>query len=81
MEERAHCDLNAVALCSGSQFIDYHTQMGHASPETTMEQQHRNIVADSAECVFKGRVRVDGVAQVLRSMYICMYVCMCVSEW
>ncbi|KAG5192431.1 hypothetical protein JKP88DRAFT_259387 [Tribonema minus] len=68
---KAHCNLNAAALCSGDQSVDFHTQMGHAAPDTTMEQQHRNIVADSSDCIFKGRVRVDGIAQGTDAHQLC----------
>jgi Fe-S cluster assembly protein SufD len=66
-----HTEIKAAALCNDRQFIDFHTQLGHAAPDTTSEQQQRNILAGSSECIFRGRIRVDGIAQKTDAHQIC----------
>lgn len=67
----AHTELRAAALTDGKQFIDYHTQLGHGAESTTSIQQQRNILAGSSECIFRGRIRVDQVAQKTDAFQIC----------
>ncbi|CAM9389980.1 unnamed protein product [Chrysoparadoxa australica] len=69
--EEAHTDLAGLVLASGNQQLDNHTELGHSVPGATSEQDQRQILADSSDVVFKGRIRVDGIAQQTDSNQIC----------
>jgi Fe-S cluster assembly protein SufD len=69
--ENARTSLACVLLSDGRQSMDLHSSIVHAAPNSQSFQQHRNLVADRSECVFKGRIRVDQVAQGTNSNQLC----------
>eukprot|EP00927_Polykrikos_kofoidii_P041474 TRINITY_DN35366_c0_g1_i1.p1 TRINITY_DN35366_c0_g1~~TRINITY_DN35366_c0_g1_i1.p1 ORF type:complete len:621 (+),score=73.78 TRINITY_DN35366_c0_g1_i1:129-1991(+) len=61
--ESSSCEVRGVTLASKKQQLDLHTLIHHMEPRCRSKQQQKNIVADSAECIFKGTIRVDKEAQ------------------
>merc|ERR1712178_484720 len=43
----------------------------HDAPDCESEQQHRNMVSNMGECIFKGRINVPEVAQGTESEQLC----------
>lgn len=68
--ESSSCDLTGVMMADQRQQLDLHSDIHHSVPGCTSKQQHKNIVADSAECIFKGSIRVDPEAQQTKSSQI-----------
>jgi len=58
-------------LGNGDQQLDLHSLIHHSVPGCESRQQHKNIVGDTAECIFKGSIRVDKLAQQTKSEQIC----------
>jgi len=69
--ENARTSLACVLLSDGRQSMDLHSSITHAAPNSQSFQEHRNLVADRSECIFKGRIRVDQVAQGTNSNQLC----------
>lgn len=69
--EGGSCEVNATMIAGEQQQLDLHSLIHHVAPGCESKQQHKNIVGGSAECVFKGSVRVDRDAQQTRSSQIC----------
>mmetsp|Transcript_125637 Transcript_125637/g.391190 ORF Transcript_125637/g.391190 Transcript_125637/m.391190 type:complete len:560 (+) Transcript_125637:2-1681(+) len=67
----ASCDVSAVMVASGAQQLDLHSLIHHIVPGCESKQQHKNLVADAAECIFKGSIVVDKEAQQTRSSQLC----------
>lgn len=63
----AHCDLNGIYLVRGSEHVDYHTCIEHASPHCTTDEVFRGIVGDDASAVFNGRIHIHPDAQKTRA--------------
>lgn len=62
----------AAAMVAGSgQQLDLHSLIHHAVPSCESRQQHKNIVSGNGECIFKGSIKVDKVAQQTDSSQIC----------
>jgi hypothetical protein len=69
--ENARTSLECVLLSDSRQSMDLHSSITHAAPNSQSFQEHRNLVADRSECIFKGRIRVDQVAQGTNSNQLC----------
>jgi len=65
------CDVSATMLGSGVQQLDLHSLIHHSVPGCQSRQRHKNIVGETAECIFKGSIRVDKAAQQTESEQIC----------
>ena len=61
--EGAHCDLNGVYLPRHQQHVDFHTNIEHAVPNCTTNENFRGIVGDSGRAVFNGRIHIHPHAQ------------------
>lgn len=61
--ESSTCVLTGVMLAESMQQLDLHSLIHHTVPSCRSSQQHKNVVADSAECIFKGTIRVEKEAQ------------------
>lgn len=55
----SHCNVYTAALTTGNQRQDVHTTIQHKAEDTSCLQEQRNVVSDSADCVFKGRIVID----------------------
>jgi len=69
--ESATCELNGVMVADQAQQLDLHSLIHHSVPSCSSSQKQKNIVADGAECIFKGAIRVDKEAQRTTSDQIC----------
>jgi len=69
--EDALAKIDCVFLASEKQSMDMHSAITHKALNSLSEQQHRNIVCDRAEAVFKGRIRVEQLAQGTNSDQLC----------
>jgi len=61
--EGAHTNMYGVYLPSGSQHVDFHTNLEHCVPNTTSNEIFRGIIADSSRAVFNGRIHIHPLAQ------------------
>jgi len=68
--EKASCDLKAVMLADQTQQLDLHSLIHHRVPSCRSNQEHKNLVGGSAECIFKGIIKVDAEAQQTESNQI-----------
>ncbi len=59
----AHCILSGLSIGSGSQHIDNHTSVEHASANAASEEYYKGILDDRSRSVFHGRVIVNQDAQ------------------
>ncbi|OLP89295.1 UPF0051 protein [Symbiodinium microadriaticum] len=55
-------ELTGVMLADTKQQLDLHSLIHHSVPSCRSKQQHKNLVGGSAECIFKGTIRVDAEA-------------------
>lgn len=68
--EKASCDVKAVMLADEKQQLDLHSLIHHSVPSCRSNQEHKNLVGGSAECIFKGIIKVDAEAQQTESAQI-----------
>ncbi len=61
--ERAECNLNGLFLASGSQHVDNHTLLDHASPNCSSRELYKGILGGAASAVFNGKIVVRKDAQ------------------
>lgn len=69
--ESAACNLTSTMIADSKQQLDLHSLIHHAVPSCKSQQAHKNVVADTAECIFKGTIQVDQIAQQTDSSQIC----------
>ncbi len=62
-DEGADCTLNGLFLADGSQLIDNHTEIDHATPHGSSHELYKGILGGRARAVFNGRIRVRPDAQ------------------
>mmetsp|Transcript_34060 Transcript_34060/g.97992 ORF Transcript_34060/g.97992 Transcript_34060/m.97992 type:complete len:549 (-) Transcript_34060:177-1823(-) len=67
----AACDVSATMIAHGKQQLDLHSLIHHSVAACKSKQQHKNVVADAAECIFKGSIAVDKEAQQTQSDQLC----------
>jgi len=65
--EKSFGELTGVMLADTKQQLDLHSLIHHSVPSCRSKQQHKNLVGGSAECIFKGTIRVDAEAQQTES--------------
>merc|ERR1712061_985207 len=65
------CKVIGTMLANDNQQLDLHSLIHHSVPGCESDQKQKNIVADAAECIFKGSIRVDKAAQQTASDQIC----------
>ncbi|CAE7546099.1 ABCI7, partial [Symbiodinium sp. CCMP2456] len=65
--EKSFGELTGVMLADTKQQLDLHSLIHHSVPFCRSKQQHKNLVGGSAECIFKGTIRVDAEAQQTES--------------
>jgi len=65
------CDVTGVHVLDGNQQIDLHSFIHHVTPGCKSRQMQKNIVASTAECIFKGKIQVDKLAQQTNSEQLC----------
>lgn len=61
--ENAHAQVSGINLLSGKQHADTTITIEHQAPNCTSNQTYKSVLADSAHCVFQGKVHVHQVAQ------------------
>lgn len=61
--EHAQALQNAIYLLATNELFDLHTNVEHASPNGTTEQNVRGIVGDKGKAVFNGRIHIHRYAQ------------------
>lgn len=61
--EGAECALYGLYLARGSQLLDHHTLIDHATPHTVSRELYKGILDGRARGVFRGRVHVRPHAQ------------------
>ncbi|CAN0189894.1 unnamed protein product, partial [Hapterophycus canaliculatus] len=66
-----HCNVFTAALTTNNQRQDVHSTIRHKAEGTSCLQEQRNVVADTADCVFKGRIVIDQVAQKTDANQLC----------
>jgi Fe-S cluster assembly protein SufD len=59
----ADCTLNGLYLGRGSQLIDNHTEIDHATPNGTSHELYKGVLDGRARGVFNGRIKVRPDAQ------------------
>jgi Fe-S cluster assembly protein SufD len=62
-EGRSICTLNGLSLSTGSQLIDNHTAIDHASPECESHELYKSILDGDSRGVFSGKIVVRKDAQ------------------
>jgi len=70
-DEGAFGEVNGAMFGSGRQNLDFHTSIRHNAENTQSAQQQKNIVGEASDIVFKGRIRVEQVAQGTDSSQLC----------
>ncbi|CAM9905294.1 unnamed protein product [Ectocarpus sp. 4 AP-2014] len=71
LETGSHCNVFTAALTTNNQRQDVHSTIRHKAEGTTCLQEQRNVVSDTADCVFKGRIVIDQVAQKTDANQLC----------
>ncbi|CAM9749930.1 unnamed protein product [Pylaiella littoralis] len=71
LESGSHCNVFTAALTTKNQRQDVHSTIRHKAKGTTCLQEQRNVVSDTADCVFKGRIVIDQVAQKTDANQLC----------
>lgn len=61
--ENAHAQVSGINLLSGKQLGDTTITIEHQAPNCTSNQTYKSVLADSAHCVFQGKVHVHQAAQ------------------
>jgi Fe-S cluster assembly protein SufD len=56
-------DLHGLMLGRGTDLVDYHTLVEHATTDSASRQTYKGILADRAKAVFEGQVRIRPGAQ------------------
>jgi len=69
--ESSACDVSGVTVAAAQQQLDLHTLIHHRVPGCNSNQRQRNIAGGNGECIFKGAICVDKVAQQTESSQIC----------
>jgi Fe-S cluster assembly protein SufD len=62
-DEGADCTLNGLYLADGTQLVDNHTEIDHATPHGTSHELYKGILNGRARGVFNGLIRVRPDAQ------------------
>eukprot|EP00752_Nemacystus_decipiens_P011214 g9965.t1 len=71
LETGSHCNVFTAALTTKNQRQDVHSTIRHKARGTSCTQEQRNVVADTADCVFKGRIVIDQIAQKTDADQLC----------
>lgn len=61
--ENAHAQVSGINLLTGKQHADTTITIEHQAPNCTSNQTYKSVLADSAHCVFQGKVHVHQIAQ------------------
>ena len=61
--EGAHATIDGVYVADGTQLVDNHTSIDHATPHCTSHELYKGILAGKARAVFNGRILVRPDAQ------------------
>ena len=65
--EHAECNLNGLYMGKGSQHMDFHTRIVHASPLTQSRELFKGVLTDHSHGVFNGAIIVHRDAQKIDS--------------
>jgi len=66
--EEALATLRGLYLASGSQHVDHHTTIDHATPHTTSDELYKGVLGGRARGVFHGRIHVRPHAQKIQAL-------------
>eukprot|EP00622_Pseudochattonella_farcimen_P002144 FR737019.1.p1 GENE.FR737019.1~~FR737019.1.p1 ORF type:complete len:185 (+),score=16.89 FR737019.1:29-556(+) len=69
--EGGKAEITTILMAGETQISDLHSSITHNAPDTISRQQQRNVVSDRGECVFKGRIKVEQIAQGTDSDQLC----------
>mmetsp|Transcript_19130 Transcript_19130/g.24695 ORF Transcript_19130/g.24695 Transcript_19130/m.24695 type:complete len:531 (+) Transcript_19130:113-1705(+) len=69
--EEALGQIEGAVVSGGQQSIAHYTSIRHNAENTKSRQQQRNILGESSDIVFKGRIRVEQIAQETDSDQLC----------
>jgi Fe-S cluster assembly protein SufD len=61
--ENAHAQVSGINLLTGKQHADTTITIEHQAPNCTSNQTYKSVLADTAHCVFQGKVHVHKPAQ------------------
>ena len=61
--ERAECTLNGLSVATGTQLVDNHTVIDHATPRCESHELYKAVLDGSARGVFNGKIFVRQDAQ------------------
>jgi Fe-S cluster assembly protein SufD len=61
--ERAECTLNGLSVATGTQHVDNHTVIDHATPRCESHELYKAVLDGSARGVFNGKIFVRQDAQ------------------
>jgi Fe-S cluster assembly protein SufD len=61
--ENAHAQVSGINLLAGKQHADTTITIEHQAPNCTSNQTYKSVLADTAHCVFQGKVHVHKPAQ------------------
>ena len=61
--ERAECTLNGLSVATGTQLVDNHTVIDHATPHCESHELYKSVLDGSARGVFNGKIFVRQDAQ------------------
>jgi Fe-S cluster assembly protein SufD len=61
--EGSHATIDGVYVADGTQLVDNHTSIDHATPHCTSHELYKGILAGKARAVFNGRILVRPDAQ------------------
>jgi Fe-S cluster assembly protein SufD len=64
----AHAELLGLYAGRGSQHLDHHTTIDHATPQTTSRELYKGILDERAKGIFLGRIHVRPHAQKIDAM-------------
>jgi Fe-S cluster assembly protein SufD len=62
-DEGSHCTLNGLSVATGTQLIDNHTTIDHATPNCTSFEMYKSILDGASRGVFNGKIFVRKDAQ------------------
>jgi len=69
--EAASCELQGATLAGGTQQLGLYSLIHHIAPGCRSNQLQKHVAGGQAECIFRGRIRVDKKAQQTDSSQLC----------
>lgn len=70
-QSQSNCSVTGISLAGTGSSMDLHSSIQHLQRDSHSEQEHRNIVGDRGEAIFKGRIRMPTIAMQSSSSQMC----------